>query len=180
MIMISNKQKQTIALSLLAIIIIVVAIIFIKESQKGIHKVAPLATIKEQKVTEPVFRNDGELIFFSGNNKLKTITMEIAKTEMTRNQGLMFRKTMPDSCGMLFVFDQMQPLSFWMKNTIMPLDIIFIDDHFKIITIAKNTVPFSEKSIPAVSDGMYVVEVNAGFADKYHVTEGNTITFTIK
>jgi uncharacterized protein len=178
--MISNKQKQTIALSLLAIIIIVVAIVFIKGSQKRIHKVAPLTTINEQKAAEPVFRKDGELTFLSGSRQLKKISMEIAKDEATRNQGLMFRKTMPDSCGMLFVFEQMQPLSFWMKNTIMPLDIIFIDDHFKIITIAKNTVPFSEKSIPASSDGMYVVEVNAGFTNKYHVTEGNTITFTIK
>jgi len=178
--MISNKQKQIIALSFLSIIIIVVAIIFIIGSQKGIHKVAPVVTTKEQKVTEPAFRKDGELTFLKSNNKLKTISMEIAKDEDSRTQGLMFRKSMPDSCGMLFVFEKMQPLSFWMKNTIMPLDIIFIDDHFKIITIAKNTIPYSEASIPAASDGMYVVEVNAGFSDKYHIVEGNTITFTIK
>jgi uncharacterized protein len=178
--MMSNKQKQTIAISLLVVLIIVVVIIFIKGSQKGIHRVNPVISKQEQQVQEPVFRNDGELTFLSGNKKLKTITMEIAKDEMARNQGLMFRKTMPDSCGMLFVFEQMQPLSFWMKNTIMPLDIIFIDDKFRIITIAKNTVPYSEKSIPAGSDGMYVVEVNAGFTDTYHIREGNTITFTTK
>jgi uncharacterized protein len=178
--MMSNKQKQTIALSLLAIIIFVVAMVFIIGSQKTSHKVKPVYTNQVQTMQEPVFRNDGELTFLSGNKKLKTITMEFAKTEAARNQGLMYRKTMPDSCGMLFVFEQMQPLSFWMKNTILPLDIIFIDDHYKIITIAKNTVPFSEASIPAASQGQYVVEVNAGFTDKYQVEEGNTITFTTK
>ena len=176
----TNKQKQTIALSLLGIIVVVVAIIFIVGSQKGIRKVTPVVNNQEQKVAEPQFRKDGELTFLSGTKKLKTISMEIAKDEASRTQGLMYRKTMPDSCGMLFVFEAMQPLNFWMKNTIMPLDIIFIDDHFKIITIAKNTTPFSEKSIPAASDGMYVVEVNSGFTDKYHVAEGNTITFTTK
>ncbi|MEI6852651.1 MAG: DUF192 domain-containing protein [Bacteroidota bacterium] len=178
--MMSNKQKQGIALGLLALIIIVIVGVFIRGSQKGIHKVNPVVNNKEQTMQEPVFRNDGDLTFLAGTKKLKTISMEIAKDEAARNQGLMFRKTMPDSCGMLFVFENMQPLSFWMKNTIMPLDIIFIDDHFKIITIAKNTVPFSEQSIPAASDGMYVVEVNAGFTDKYHVAEGNTITFTTR
>jgi uncharacterized protein len=178
--MISNKQKQAIALSLLAVIIIAVAIIFIMGSQKRIRKVAPPVAVKEQKMTEPAFRKDGELTFLSGSKKLKTISMELAKDEAARTQGLMYRKTMPDSCGMLFVFEKMQPLSFWMKNTILPLDIIFIDDNFKIITVAKNAVPFSEASIPSASNGMYVVEVNAGFTDKYHVAEGNTITFTIK
>ncbi len=176
----SNKQKQTIAISLLVILVIVVAIIFINGSQKGIKRVNPVNTNQEQKPYEPAFRKDGELVFLNGKKKLKTISMEIAQTEETRNQGLMFRKTMPDSCGMLFVFEQMQPLSFWMKNTIMSLDIIFIDNQFKIITIAKNTKPYSEKSIPSASDGMYVVEVNAGFTDKYHIEEGNTITFTTK
>jgi uncharacterized membrane protein (UPF0127 family) len=157
-----------------------VAVIFIVGSQKTTKKLRTVNTRQVQKISEPEFRNDGSLTFLSGNKKLKTITMEIAKTEAARNQGLMYRKTMPDSCGMLFIFDNMQPLSFWMKNTILPLDIIFIDDQFKIITIAKNTVPYSEQSIPAAGNGMYVVEVNAGFTDKYHVTEGNTITFTTR
>lgn len=176
--MISNKQKQTIALSLLLLIIIVIAVVFIRGSQKGIHRVKPVTIPQEQKIEEPQFRNDGELSFLSGKKVIKTITMEIAKTEAARTQGLMWRKFMPDSCGMLFVFEQMQPLSFWMKNTHIPLDILYVDDHFKIVSIAKNTVPFSEASIPSASDGMYVVEVNAGFTDKYRITEGMTITFT--
>lgn len=178
--MMSNKQKQTIALSLLAIIIVVVAVIFIKGSRKGIPKVNPVENRQVETVQEPVFRNDGQLKFWSGNKDLKTITIEIARTEASRTQGLMFRKAMPDSCGMLFVFEQVQPLSFWMKNTHIPLDIIFVDDHYKIITIAKNTEPFSEKSIPAAREGLYVVEVNAGFTDIYHIAEGNTISFTTK
>jgi uncharacterized membrane protein (UPF0127 family) len=178
--MMSNKQKQTIAIILVLLIALILVVVYITGNHSKPPRVKPVVNNEVQKAEEPVFRNDGDLTFLSGNKKLKTITMEIAKTEMSRNQGLMYRKTMPDSCGMLFVFEQLQPLSFWMKNTIMPLDIIFIDDHFKIITIAKNTEPFSEKSIPAASDGLYVVEVNAGFTDKYHITEGNTITFTTR
>jgi len=178
--MVSNKQKQSIAISLLVVLVVVMVVVFVRGSQKGIPKVNPVTNNPVQKMDEPAFRKDGQLVFLDHKKKLKTISMEIAQTEETRNQGLMYRKSMPDSCGMLFVFDKMQPLSFWMKNTIMSLDIIFIDDHFKIVTIAKNTTPYSEASIHSASDGMYVVEVNAGFTDKYNVEEGNTITFTTK
>jgi uncharacterized protein len=176
----SKKSQNIIAIVLLAVIIVVVMVYFLKECNHKPMRVNPVVKEQTEKISEPAFRKDGELTFLSGTNKLKTISMEIAQTEETRSQGLMYRKSMPDSCGMLFVFDQMQTLSFWMKNTIMPLDIIFIDDEFRIITIAKNTTPFSEKSIPSTSNGMYVVEVNAGFTDKYHITEGNKITFTTK
>lgn len=65
-----------------------------------------------------------------------------------------------------------------MKNTIIPLDIIFIDENKKIVTIQQNTVPFSEESIPSYKNAMYVIEVNAGFCGKFSIKEGDYINYT--
>lgn len=172
------KNKQIIALILISIILGFVAIYYFTNRPSGKIKKPSVKNINENVFKEPQFRKDGELSFFSGEKKKKTISIEIVDTEAARNQGLMYRKSMPDSCGMLFVFDYMQPLSFWMKNTHISLDIIYIDDKFRIVSIARNTVPFSEASIPSEKDGMYVVEVNAGFCEKYNIKENDIINFT--
>jgi uncharacterized membrane protein (UPF0127 family) len=140
----------------------------------------PEPIIKKESITssEPQFRKDGDLIFYTNTKQQKHISIEIVSSESDRNRGLMYRKSMSDSCGMLFVFEQMQPLSFWMKNTHIPLDIIFVDDKFAIVSISKNTTPFSEESLPSAGPSMYVVEVNAGFCDNNHIVPGNKISFT--
>ncbi len=173
------NRKTYWAIGLVASITLALILVFTLKPSEN-RRVNKPAMKQPEKPTEPVFRKDGELVFMAKKKKLKTITIEIANTDATRQQGLMFRKAMPDSCGMLFVFDEMQPLSFWMKNTIMALDIIYVDDRFAIISIAKNAVPYSEASIPSGGNGMYVVEVNAGFTEKYNISEGNTILFTTK
>jgi uncharacterized protein len=91
----------------------------------------------------------------------------------------MYRKSMPDSCGMLFIFEEMQPLSFWMKNTHISLDILYLDNDYRIVSIAKNATPFSEVSIPSGKDAMYVIEVNAGFCEKNKIKEGIKISYTL-
>lgn len=171
-------KRKYIFLSIIFFAFIVFVVILLIPRKKPIKK---KRIIPPQEVSsEPVFRKDGELIFYADDKAIKKINIEIAKTEATRTQGLMYRRSMPDSCGMLFIFEGMQPLSFWMKNTYIPLDIIFIDDQFKIVSIAKNTVPLSEKSIPSGKDAMYVVEVNAGFCDRYGISEGNKILYNLK
>lgn len=133
---------------------------------------------QQQENFEPSFRKDGELTFTDNNNKLlKKISIEIADSPAEREQGLMYRHTMPDSCGMLFKFEVEEQQSFWMKNTIMPLDIIYVGEDMKIVSIAKNTVPYSENGIPSVKPAKYVVEVNAGFTDAYKIGEGTMIRF---
>ncbi|MEI6767214.1 MAG: DUF192 domain-containing protein [Bacteroidota bacterium] len=133
---------------------------------------------QQQQNFEPTFRKDGELTFADNNNKLlKKISIEIADSPGEREQGLMYRHTMPDSCGMLFLFDVAEPQSFWMKNTILPLDIIYVGEDYKIVTIAKNAVPYSEEAIPSVKPAKFVVEVNAGFTDEYNIKEGTTVNF---
>jgi uncharacterized membrane protein (UPF0127 family) len=128
---------------------------------------------------EPRFNKEGTLDFISGENGrlIKTIDIEISDNPEERVQGLMFRDTMPDSVGMLFLFDTPQPRYFWMKNTNISLDILFADTGKKIVSIQKYTIPHSQDPIPSYRDALYVVEVNAGFCDRYKIKEGDLIVF---
>ncbi len=125
------------------------------------------------------FQNQGQLRFLDeDDNLLYSLNIEIADDEAKRMQGLMYRDTMAENEGMLFVFPQAQEQSFWMKNTIMPLDIIYVNAEKRIITIQKNAVPYSENSIPSNGPAQFVVEVNAGFCDRHNLKPGDHIEWT--
>ena len=129
-------------------------------------------------MSSPTFTKQGELTFLKPNGTpIKTIDIEIADTPEKREIGMMGRFTMEDNQGMLFIFEETQPLSFWMKNTPLPLDMIFVDAANTIITIHKNTIPYSESPYIAERSGLYVIEVNAGFTDKYDIVEGDRINW---
>ncbi len=130
-------------------------------------------------IKEPQFKKEGELEFLSsdGNTVIKKIDVELAENDDERMQGLMYRKSMDEFRGMLFIFDSENDESFWMRNTIMSLDIIYVNAHREIVKIFKHTTPFSESSLPSGKPAQYVVEVNAGFTDKYGIKEGDKIRF---
>lgn len=92
------------------------------------------------------------------------VNIEIADNDAERQMGLMNRSFMNNSQAMLFIFDVEEPQAFWMKNTIIPLDIIYVNSNKEIVSIAANTEPYSEKSLPSGRPAIYVVEVNGGFA----------------
>lgn len=122
------------------------------------------------------FKKQGEVYFQDSlKNLIKKIDVEIAETDNSRHTGLMFREGMSEDQGMLFIFPAEEPQSFYMKNTVLPLDIMFINSKKQIVKIHKNTTPLSEKSLPSDKPAVYVVEVNAGFADKFKITEGSLI-----
>jgi uncharacterized membrane protein (UPF0127 family) len=100
------------------------------------------------------------------------VAVEIANTPQKRAFGLMFRKDLSESQGMLFLFPREEPLSFWMKNTPLPLDIVFINSARTIISITANTTPFSEEPLPSAGPAQFVLEVNAGFCQKHGITTG--------
>ncbi len=144
----------------------------------------------EQKVTrrEPSnsensaikFEKDGELTFLSeSGDYITSIDIEIADTEQKRMQGLMFRESMKENRGMLFIFPREDYQAFWMKNTVIPLDMIFVNSKKEIINIHKNTTPFSEQTYPSSGPAIYVIEVNAGFTDKYNIVPGDKIVWRI-
>ncbi|MCX8106384.1 MAG: DUF192 domain-containing protein [Ignavibacterium album] len=122
------------------------------------------------------FTKEGELIFSDslGNAKAK-IDIEIADDEYQRQLGLMNRKEMNENQGMLFIFPRQDFLSFWMRNTFLSLDMIFVDESKTIVTIHKNTRILSDTSYPSTKPARYVVEVLAGFTDKHKIQVGDKI-----
>jgi uncharacterized protein len=123
-------------------------------------------------VEEPQFKKEGELSFLKNQQKL---TIEIADNEAETTQGLMYRRSMPDSCGMIFVMPDYEPQKFWMKNTYIPLDIIFLDETKKIVTIQANTTPFSEAGVESYEKAKFVLEVNAGYCKRKGVEKGDLV-----
>lgn len=127
----------------------------------------------------PQFKKEGVLYFLSkvNNDTLRQIDIELAANDEERAQGLMDRKSMTDTQGMLFIFPHAEEQSFWMKNTYISLDIIYIDEKKEIVSVQKYTTPLSEESLPSFKKAQYVLEVNAGFCDKYHIAYGDKITY---
>lgn len=126
---------------------------------------------------EPKFTKEGTLSFINGvsGEVIRTIDIEKADNDMERRLGLMYRKSMPDSQGMLFLFDKAEQQSFWMRNTFIPLDIIFVDADHRILNIHKNARTLSDNPLPSAGDAQFVVEVPGGFSDKYGVKPGDKI-----
>lgn len=126
----------------------------------------------------PQFQKEGILHFISASgDTLRTIDIEIADTESERTIGLMHRRSMPDTQGMLFIFDEEEQRSFWMRNTLIGLDILYIRANGEIESMAKYTVPLNERSIPSKGPALYVLEVIEGFCDRYSIEEGGKVAF---
>jgi hypothetical protein len=126
----------------------------------------------------PQFQKQGECTISNRDNKpIVSLDIEIADDDSKREIGMMGRPVMDERQGMLFVFEQEYMAAFWMKNTILPLDIIFINKLGEIVTICKNTTPFSEQTYAAKAPTLLVLEVNAGFTDKYGIREGDRISW---
>ena len=168
-----------IAIILALILIIGSLIIFVNPVPKRVHKSD--ATMNEQPVAtaKPVFRKDGELRFLEGktNRTIATLEIEIADNDAEREQGLMYRDTMAENNGMLFLMEVAEPQTFWMKNTIISLDIIYADADKRIVSISKNCKPYSLEQIPSVKPALYVVEVNAGYTAQHGIKMGDVISF---
>ncbi|WP_246738211.1 DUF192 domain-containing protein [Bradyrhizobium sp. CCBAU 051011] len=113
-----------------------------------------------------------EIVTKSG---VQVFSVEMATTEEEKTQGLMYRKELPDGKGMLFDFSPEQQISMWMKNTYIPLDMIFIRADGRILRIAENTEPMSTKIISSGGLARGVLEVIAGTAQKYGIQPGDRV-----
>ena len=102
--------------------------------------------------------------------------VEIAATEAQREQGLMYRSMMAADAGMVFLYDHPQQVAFWMKNTVIPLDMIFIGGDGHIVSIHERAVPFSEEAIASGSDAQDVLEVNGGTVARLGIRVGDLVT----
>jgi hypothetical protein len=106
-------------------------------------------------------------------------TVELADNDAAREKGLMFRKELPEGSGMLFDFHADAPVSFWMENTYIPLDMIFIRADGSILRIAENTEPLSTKIIPSGGPVRAVLEVIGGTARKMGIAPGDKVASQI-
>ena len=102
--------------------------------------------------------------------------VEIADDNQERARGLMFRRSMPDDHGMLFDFGEEQPASFWMENTYIPLDMLFIKEDGTIESIAKRTTPLSRTGVPSKGAVRYVLEINGGLSDILGIKPGDKVS----
>lgn len=132
------------------------------------------------KQTQVSFKKEGELTIFKSDSTQINLDIEIADTDFDIQTGLMYRNSMKNNQGMLFVFDDEQPRSFYMKNTQIPLDLIYINDNKTIVSFQKNTKPFDESSLPSIAPAKYVLEVNAGLTNEWIVIVGDSIDFNQK
>ncbi|WP_228850811.1 DUF192 domain-containing protein [Aegicerativicinus sediminis] len=126
------------------------------------------------------FTKNGELSIFkqSSDSLLSKVDIEIADDEYKRETGLMYRKGMKNSQGMLFIFPDTQYRSFYMKNTEFPLDILYIGADKKIVSIVKNAKPEDETSLPSEAPAKYVLELNGGLSDILGVQINDRIEFS--
>ena len=110
---------------------------------------------------------------------IKTLDIEIADNDYETQTGLMYRTKLQINHGMLFIFPDEDFRSFYMKNTKIPLDIIYIDKALNIVSFQKNAEPFSETSLPSDAPAKYVLEVNGGLSDAWQLEIGDRISFEV-
>lgn len=115
-------------------------------------------------------RSDEVLVRWTGGNA--RFSVEVADDADERAQGLMFRERMARGAGMLFVYDTPQPVAFWMKNTLIPLDMIFAGADGVVRHVHANAVPGDETSIPGGQDILVVLEINGGLAQGLGIAPG--------
>lgn len=119
-----------------------------------------------------------ELIHPDGS-VITSIAIEIAQGDSARARGLMDRTSLPNRGGMLFFDDEERQQTFWMKNTLIPLDIIFIDADSQVVNVVKNTRPLSEDRVSSTGPAQFVLEVKAGFTDSYKVDSTTAIRWRL-
>jgi hypothetical protein len=139
----------------------------------------PLIDVQYSFENPPGFKNEGELQFVRANvdTLISTINIEIAANDRDRALGLMYRPFMESNNGMLFLFENETMQSFWMRNTVISLDMIFVNSLREIVTIHKNTPTLTDQSFPSDAPAMFVVEVVSGYCDSLGIKVGDKIVF---
>lgn len=124
------------------------------------------------------FRPDGVLEFRKPTGEFVTrIAIEMAISDSAQARGLMDRRSLPERGGMIFINDAPSERSFWMRNTPLPLDIIFVRADSTIANIVKRTTPYSDSRIESIGNVQFVIEVRAGFTDRMHIAREQKVTW---
>jgi uncharacterized membrane protein (UPF0127 family) len=172
-----GRLKRYLIYGVIAAIALAAAVFLTRDNKKSTAARDPRENAAEE--LAPIrteFLKEGMLSFYTASSEyITTIDIELAENNDERRLGMMFRKSMGDNQGMFFIFPYDDMQSFWMKNTILPLDMLFINSANEIVTIHKNTTPYAETTYPSTRPAKFVLEVNAGFADRVGIREGDKI-----
>lgn len=148
----------------------------------SIISISNISCKEDKKTVKPVditFKKEGELTILknASDSIIVSLDIEIADNAYETQTGMMYRNSMASNQGMLFVFEDVTERFFYMKNTKIPLDIIYINND-KIVSFQKNAQPFNEASLPSNVPAKYVLEVNAGLADSWGLHVGDSISYS--
>ncbi len=120
------------------------------------------------------------IIFLNEGSKAVEVSAQIAQSKQELSKGLSKRKSLPENQGMLFLFKEEQFLAFWMKDTFIPLDLIFLNKDKQIVKIVKLAQPCEGENCPSYFsdfESQYVIETKGGFCDKYQINEASAVDF---
>lgn len=162
----SNLTKSLVALALSSFLLLIFGC---KEEPKSV--VVPI---------QIEFKKEGSLkLYKSGTDSIiSSFDIELAEDEYKTQTGLMHRGSMQNNQAMLFVFPNEQMRSFYMKNTLISLDLIYLNESKKVVSIQKNAKPMDETSLSSIVPAKYVLEINGGLSDELNIIEGDSISFS--
>ena len=142
----------------------------------GSCRESPKSPVKTEPIT---FTKEGELSIYKvqSDSLIVSYNIEIAETDYETQTGLMYRESMEPDQGMFFIFPDVLYHSFYIKNTKIPLDLIFIDQELKIASFKENAQPMDETGLSSEVPIQYVLELNAGQREKYSMEIGDRIEF---
>lgn len=141
-------------------------------------KTAQRTTLETREIP---FTKEGELTFVDslGTQRIR-LDIEVAQSEYEQQTGLMYRKTLEPDQGMLFVYPDERPRpNFYMKNTYIALDLIYLAANQKVVDIHENAQPLDERSLPSNAPAQYVLEVPAGFVEQHGIVPGDPVQIDI-
>lgn len=127
---------------------------------------------------EITFTKEGELYLIKASgDTVKQLDVELAESTYEKETGLMYRQSMENDQGMLFIYDNARVRNFYMKNTYIALDILYYASDSTLVSIQKNAEPRNETSLPSEGPAQFVLEVNAGLTDEWNIEKGDKFSF---
>ena len=138
-----------------------------------------LALVGLLSIVAPVWTAGQQTLEIASKTGVHTFAVEVADNDAERAKGLMYRRELPEGQGMLFDFHREQEVSFWMQNTYIPLDMVFIRGDGRILRIAENTEPLSTRLIPSGGPVRAVLEVTGGTTRKLGIAPGDRVASPI-
>jgi uncharacterized membrane protein (UPF0127 family) len=179
-VVVTGTKGKRHALAIVGTVFLILALVAVLTIQPGGKSTSTYTPRTEpSQPTAYMFKKQGELRFLTPKQDfIAGIDIELAQNESQRQLGLMYRDTMAENQGMLFIFDNEEVRSFWMKNTILSLDMVFVNALNEIVTIHKYTTPYSEETYESTKPAKYVIELNAGYTDKRKISVGDRVSWS--